>query len=149
MHQYLLFLIKLIYSVSVVGMAIYGLNNLLMVGFYFKGKRKASEKITLEPPEIWPSVTIQLPIFNEKNVIERLLGYILDIDYPPDKLQIQILDDSNDDTSLEVKRLVDIYKEKNVYDRKIVDYAQGLDALLESERIKGELFKFEHDLWEF
>jgi len=114
MHQYLLFLIKLIYSVSVVGMAIYGLNNLLMVGFYFKGKRKASEKITLEPPEIWPSVTIQLPIFNEKNVIERLLGYILDIDYPPDKLQIQILDDSNDDTSLEVKRLVDIYKEKNV-----------------------------------
>jgi len=42
-----------------------------------------------------------------------------------------------------------IYKEKNVYDRKIVDYAQGLDALLESERIKGELFKFEHDLWEF
>jgi len=49
------------------------------------------------------------------------------------------------------KRMFDsyIYKEKNVYDRKIVDYAQGLDALLESERIKGELFKFEHDLWEF
>jgi gliding motility associated protien GldN len=49
------------------------------------------------------------------------------------------------------KRMFDsyVYKEKNVYDRKIVDYAQGLDALLESERIKGELFKFEHDLWEF
>lgn len=49
------------------------------------------------------------------------------------------------------KRMFDsyIYKEKNVYDRKIIDYAQGLDALLESERIKGELFKFEHDLWEF
>ena len=42
-----------------------------------------------------------------------------------------------------------IYKERNVYDRKIVDYATGLDALLESERVKNDLFKFEHDLWEF
>ncbi len=49
------------------------------------------------------------------------------------------------------KRMFDsyIYKEKNVYDRRITDYAQGLDALLESERIKNDLFKFEHDLWEF
>jgi gliding motility associated protien GldN len=42
-----------------------------------------------------------------------------------------------------------VYKEMNVYDRRISDYAQGMDALLEAERIKGELFKFEHDLWEF
>jgi gliding motility associated protien GldN len=49
------------------------------------------------------------------------------------------------------KRMFDsyIYKEQNVYDRKIADYATGLDALLEAERIKGDLFKFEHDLWEF
>lgn len=42
-----------------------------------------------------------------------------------------------------------IYKEENVYDRKISDYAVGMDALLEAERIKGELFEIEHDLWEF
>lgn len=42
-----------------------------------------------------------------------------------------------------------IYKEENVYDRVITDYAAGLDALLESERIKTELFNFEHDLWEY
>jgi gliding motility associated protien GldN len=49
------------------------------------------------------------------------------------------------------KRMFDsyIYKEKNVYDRTILQYATGLDALLESERIKNDLFKFEHDLWEF
>jgi len=49
------------------------------------------------------------------------------------------------------KRMFESYiiKEKNVYDRKIADYAQGLDALLESERIQNELFLFEHDLWEF
>lgn len=42
-----------------------------------------------------------------------------------------------------------IYKESNVYDRRISEYATGLDALYESERIKNELFQFEHDLWEF
>jgi gliding motility associated protien GldN len=42
-----------------------------------------------------------------------------------------------------------IYKEQNVYDRRISEYATGLDALLESERVKNELFEFEHDLWEF
>lgn len=39
-----------------------------------------------------------------------------------------------------------VYKEQNVYDRKISQYATGMDALLEAERIKNELFEFEHDL---
>ncbi|MBN3035405.1 MAG: gliding motility protein GldN [Bacteroidales bacterium] len=42
-----------------------------------------------------------------------------------------------------------VYKEENVYDREIVEYATGMDALLEAERIKNELFQFEHSLWEF
>ncbi|MBM3434826.1 MAG: gliding motility protein GldN [Bacteroidetes bacterium] len=42
-----------------------------------------------------------------------------------------------------------VYKEENVYDRKISDYASQMDALLEAERIKNELFEYEHDLWEF
>jgi gliding motility associated protien GldN len=42
-----------------------------------------------------------------------------------------------------------IYKETNVYERKINEYASGMDALLESERIKEEIFNLEHDLWEF
>lgn len=42
-----------------------------------------------------------------------------------------------------------IYKETNVYERKIQEYAGGMDALLESERIKEEIFNLEHDLWEF
>lgn len=42
-----------------------------------------------------------------------------------------------------------IYKESNVYDRRISDYARGMDALFEAERIKDEVFGFEHDLWEF
>ncbi|MCF8367583.1 MAG: gliding motility protein GldN [Bacteroidales bacterium] len=42
-----------------------------------------------------------------------------------------------------------VYKEENVYDRVITDYSAGMDALLEAERIKNELFEFEHELWEF
>jgi gliding motility associated protien GldN len=42
-----------------------------------------------------------------------------------------------------------IRKESNVYDRKIEQYAKGIDALLESDRIKGDIFRFEHDLWHF
>ncbi len=42
-----------------------------------------------------------------------------------------------------------IYKESNVYDRRIQDYMTGVDILLESEKIKNEIFNFEHDLWSF
>lgn len=50
-----------------------------------------------------------------------------------------------------IKRMFDsyIYKEDNVYDRRINQYATGVDALLESERIKNEILNFEHDLWEY
>lgn len=42
-----------------------------------------------------------------------------------------------------------IYKEENVYNREITKYATGMDALLEAERIKNEMFEYEHQLWEF
>ncbi len=42
-----------------------------------------------------------------------------------------------------------IYKEENVYDREITEYSSGMDALLEAERIKNELFEFQQDMWEF
>jgi gliding motility associated protien GldN len=49
------------------------------------------------------------------------------------------------------KRMFSSYirKETNVYDRTIGEYSSGLDALLESERIKGEIFNYEHDLWHY
>jgi len=42
-----------------------------------------------------------------------------------------------------------IYKEGNIYNRRIKDYAEGLDRLLEADKIKKELFNFEHDLWSY
>lgn len=42
-----------------------------------------------------------------------------------------------------------VTKESNVYDRSIIDYSKGIDALLESDRVKADIFRLEHDLWQF
>ncbi len=49
-------------------------------------------------PECLPTVTVQLPVFNERFVVERLIDAVAALDYPADRLQIQVLDDSTDDT---------------------------------------------------
>lgn len=53
-----------------------------------------------------PSVTVQLPLYNERYVVERLIEAVCDLDYPRDRLQIQVLDDSTDDTTDIARRLV-------------------------------------------
>ncbi|MGR3811464.1 cellulose synthase family protein [Jiulongibacter sp. NS-SX5] len=60
----------------------------------------------------WPQVTIQLPLFNEKYVAERLVDAITQLDYPKDKLEIQLLDDSNDETTEILESKVKEYSEK-------------------------------------
>ena len=42
-----------------------------------------------------------------------------------------------------------VYKESNAFDRRIDEYSRGIDALLESDRVKGDIFRWEHDLWQF
>ena len=63
-------------------------------------KRYNKKELVVKPlPESLPLVTIQLPVYNEKYVIERLIRSVCEIDYPKDKLEIQVLDDSNDETT--------------------------------------------------
>ncbi|HZB99102.1 MAG TPA: glycosyltransferase, partial [Nitrososphaeraceae archaeon] len=59
-----------------------------------------------------PMITIQLPIYNEKYVAVRLIDAVCKIEYPKEKLQIQILDDSDDDTSQMIRLIVGHYKFK-------------------------------------
>ncbi|NVJ85688.1 MAG: glycosyltransferase [Algoriphagus sp.] len=68
----------------------------LLFGFW-KSKRQ-NQKTPTNPSE-WPKVTIQLPIFNEMYVAERLIDAVVKMDYPLEKLEVQILDDSTDETS--------------------------------------------------
>ncbi len=54
--------------------------------------------------EHWPLVTVQLPIYNEMYVVERLLDAVARLDYPADRFEVQLLDDSTDETSILVKQ---------------------------------------------
>lgn len=67
---------------------------------YLKSKRKQRKKPANHSPtlEHFPLVTVQIPIFNEKYVAERVIRSAATLDYPKDRLQIQVLDDSTDET---------------------------------------------------
>jgi cellulose synthase/poly-beta-1,6-N-acetylglucosamine synthase-like glycosyltransferase len=72
--------------------------NLLYNYLSSKKKRENCDTYDLSNPKEVPYVTVQLPVFNEMYVMERLLDNIALLDYPKDKLEIQVLDDSTDET---------------------------------------------------
>lgn len=68
----------------------------------------------LKAPENWPLVTVQLPIYNERYVVSRLLEAVTKFDYPPEKLQIQVLDDSTDETVAIIAKKVAAYQQQGL-----------------------------------
>ncbi len=85
--------------------AIYGIHRFFLLCLYYKYKRSDIKPKTHF--HTLPRVTIQLPVFNEMYVVERLLDATSTIDYPKEKMEIQILDDSTDETSGILKTKVD------------------------------------------
>jgi cellulose synthase/poly-beta-1,6-N-acetylglucosamine synthase-like glycosyltransferase len=95
------------FSVLIV-LSIYGIHRYDIIRTYFKHRHKA----TGQPPkrfESLPPVTIQLPLYNERYVVERLIEEVVKIEYPKELLQIQVLDDSTDDTAPFAEALVERY----------------------------------------
>lgn len=108
-------LISFAYLVVIICLAFYGINSLVTAILYLRTKKPAAQrKVDLPKISEWPPVTIQLPIFNEKYTIERLLRAVTNLSYPRDRLQIQVLDDSTDDTTQLVDRLVNKYKSQGI-----------------------------------
>lgn len=112
--QFLISLIAVFYLIVTVVLALYGLHNLITTIMYLRMKTPIRRKEEFQAPQEWPPVTVQLPIFNEKYTVERLLQAVTRLDYPADCLQIQVLDDSTDDTIDLVSKLVDEYKQRGV-----------------------------------
>jgi cellulose synthase/poly-beta-1,6-N-acetylglucosamine synthase-like glycosyltransferase len=84
------------YLAVLLGLSAYGVHRYFIIYLFLKNrKRKAQPAGRFEQ---LPKVTMQLPIFNEVYVVERLLRSVSEIDYPRELLQIQVLDDSTDDT---------------------------------------------------
>ena len=95
-------------------LSVYGLHRYETIRGYMKHRKRMREA---EPPMRFvelPRVTIQLPIFNERFVVERLLEETSKIDYPRHLLQIQVLDDSTDDTHPFTEELVREYRDSGL-----------------------------------
>ena len=107
--QILSYIILFFYFLSILLIFFYGLAqfNLLINFLQSKKQLDNSEKFDFSNENEIPFVTVQLPIFNEKYVVERLLKTIASLDYLKDKLEIQVLDDSTDDSVFETKNIVD------------------------------------------
>lgn len=97
-----------LYILMVILLSIYGLNALVITTLYLLHFR---EKDTLpEAPAEWPTVCVQLPFYNEQYVAQRILDCVCAFRYPKDRLTIQILDDSSDETTEIIQQRIDHYR---------------------------------------
>src|SRR4051794_15476083 len=97
------------YFTVLIVLSVYGLHRYEIIRTYFKHKKNA----TREPVKRFyplPSVTIQLPLYNERYVVERLIEETVKMDYPRELLQIQVLDDSTDETAPFAEAMVERYR---------------------------------------
>ncbi len=97
------------YFATLLVLSMYGLHRYEMIRAYFKNKHKLP---TVAPSQFsaLPKVTIQLPLYNERFVVDRLVEETVKMDYPKELLQIQVLDDSTDETHPYTERLVAEYR---------------------------------------
>src|SRR5689334_17308401 len=92
-------------------LAIYGGYRVKQVIDFWRYRKLAPRPIRHFSEEELPQITVQLPLFNEMYVVERLLKAITEIDYPRDRLEIQVLDDSTDETVKLARSTVENYKQ--------------------------------------
>lgn len=98
-----------LYVLASLGLIIYGLNTYVLLFLYRRtidetrsGQKKRRDeflkKAEGQGDEAWPVVTTQIPLYNERNVAERVIRAVAAFDYPSGRHQIQVVDDSNDET---------------------------------------------------
>ena len=121
MTDYLAILLISAYAVDIICLFLFGLHCYLMIYLYRKnasycvsGQEEEHEAIDLNTVDhnTLPMVTVQLPVYNEFYVIDRLLAGTVALEWPKDKLEIQVLDDSTDESKDKAHRLVEFYRAK-------------------------------------
>lgn len=103
-----------IYLLSSFALMVYGMHCYVMLYLFLRRQRKARADIARQveaynqgrEQKDYPPVTIQLPVYNEAEVVERMIRSASQVNYPLDRLQIQVIDDSNDETCAIIDRLV-------------------------------------------
>jgi cellulose synthase/poly-beta-1,6-N-acetylglucosamine synthase-like glycosyltransferase len=112
-----------LYAAVLAILSVYGVHRSYLVYMAMRLRRRLAElkagvpalpASSLAPGGSLPTVTIQLPLFNESTVVQRLLESVAKIEYPRDRLEIQVLDDSTDETTNIARRLVADLRETGV-----------------------------------
>jgi len=88
-------IILIIYGLFLLFILLYSFTQINLVALYWKSKTTSEE---IPVMKVYPKVTVQLPVYNELYVIERLIDAVCEFDYPKDLFEIQVLDDSTDET---------------------------------------------------
>lgn len=102
-----------LYGLLVGGLSLYGFLGLLTLWLYYR-RRPAALPLPALSETQWPTVTVQLPIYNERYVVERLIAAAAALDYPRDRLQIQVIDDSTDETVERAAACVACWREQGL-----------------------------------
>src|SRR5262245_47969750 len=113
-------LLCVLYFAVLLALSCYGLHRLHLVVLCWRHRKRIAQALAVPPlgtDDELPIVTIQLPLFNESTVAARLLDAVAQMDYPADRLEIQVLDDSTDETQALARTHVERLR------------AQGVDAV--------------------
>ena len=105
--------ILIIYFFCLILIFLFSISQAYLTYHYVKAKKQKNKKLFFSDKKL-PKITIQLPIYNEKYVIERLFKKISELKYPKKLLQIQVLDDSDDESTELIIKLIKNYKSKGV-----------------------------------
>ncbi|HPD42538.1 MAG TPA: glycosyltransferase, partial [Anaerolineae bacterium] len=95
--------IGLLYTAVLAALAVYALHIMILIGLYFRHRHDPQPTPPTPAEAQLPVVTVQVPLRNERYVAGRVLQAVAALDWPRDRLELQILDDSDDETTLIVE----------------------------------------------
>lgn len=104
--------VLVVYGVAIAFIFLYSLVQLNLLIIYRKARRKSTD--LLPPGGQAPSVLVQLPVYNERYVVERLIDAVCQLKYYPGRFEIQVLDDSTDESAAIAGRCVDLWLSRGV-----------------------------------
>lgn len=113
----LLQFLAVVYALITLWLAAYGLHSWVLLVLYWWHRKRAGV-VAPQPPQPrragLPAVTVQLPLYNERHVVQRLIDAVAALEYPRDRLEIQVLDDSTDETTAIARARVAFWRERGV-----------------------------------
>ena len=104
-------MLRTLYLVISLWLFVYGANAFVFVVLYLRHRQDVGRR---GPLSEWPVVTIQLPVYNERYVVARAIDAVVGQDWPLDCLQVQVLDDSTDETTAIIEERVEQYRRQGV-----------------------------------